>query len=63
MVEDMNRSAAPVHLVERMARQQYAALSAPGRATALPAPGRATAQTNAERITSYDARIAIQRDG
>jgi uncharacterized membrane protein YgcG len=55
-----------------MARQQYTALSAPGgatalpapgRATALPAPGRATAQASAERITSYHAGIAIQRDG
>jgi uncharacterized membrane protein YgcG len=63
VVEDINSSAAPVPLVERMARQQYAALSAPGRATALPAPGRATAQASAERITSYHAGIVIQRDG
>ena len=63
VIEDINSSAAPVSLVERMARQQYAALSAPGRATALPAPGRATAQASAERITSYHAGIAIQRDG
>ena len=32
-------------------------------AAILAAPGRASAQTSAERITSYDARIAIQRDG
>jgi hypothetical protein len=63
VIEDINSSAAPVPLVERMARQQYAALSAPGRATALPAPGRATAQASAERITSYHAGIVIQRDG
>ena len=63
VIEDINFSAAPVPQVERMARQQYAALSAPGRATALPAPGRATAQASAERITSYHAGIAIQRDG
>jgi uncharacterized membrane protein YgcG len=31
--------------------------------TILAAPGRASAQTNAERITSYDARITIQRNG
>jgi len=66
VIEDITFSAAPVPLVERMARQQYAALPAPGRATALPAPGRATAlpaPASAERITSYHARIAIQRDG
>jgi uncharacterized membrane protein YgcG len=43
VIDDLTGSAAPVPLVETMARQQYAALSAPGRATALPAPGRATA--------------------
>jgi uncharacterized membrane protein YgcG len=32
-------------------------------ATILAAPGRASAQTNAERITSYNARITIERDG
>jgi hypothetical protein len=37
-----------------MARQQYAAL---------PAPGRASAQSGAERITSYAAWITIQCDG
>ena len=63
VIEDINSSAAPVPLVEGMARQQYAAMSAPGRAIALPAPGRATAQASAERITSYHAGIAIQRDG
>jgi uncharacterized membrane protein YgcG len=72
VIDDLTGSAAPVPLVETMARQQYAALSAPGRATALPAPGRATAlpapgrataQASAERITSYHAGIAIQRDG
>jgi uncharacterized membrane protein YgcG len=63
VIEDLNSSAAPVPLVEGMARQQYAALSAPGRAIALPAPGRATAQASAERITSYHAGIVIQRDG
>ena len=62
VIEDINLSAAPVPLVERMARQQHAALSAPGRATALPAPGRVTVQASAERITSYHAGIAIQRD-
>ena len=54
VIDDLTGSAAPVPLVERMARQQYAAL---------PAPGRATAQASAERITSYHAGIAIQRDG
>jgi uncharacterized membrane protein YgcG len=54
VIDDLTGSAAPVPLVERMARQQYAALSA---------PGRATAQAGAERITSYHAGIAIQRDG
>jgi uncharacterized RDD family membrane protein YckC/uncharacterized membrane protein YgcG len=63
VIDDLTGSAAPVPLVETMARQQYAALFAPGRATALPAPGRATAQASAERITSYHAGIAIQRDG
>ena len=72
VIDDLTGRAAPVPLVETMARQQYAALSAPGRATALPAPGRATAlpapggasaQTGAESITSYDARIAVQGDG
>jgi uncharacterized membrane protein YgcG len=63
VVDDTTFSAAPAPLVETMARQQYAALPAPGRATALPAPGRATAQASAERITSYHAGIAIQRDG
>ena len=63
VIEDINSSAAPVSLVEGMARQQYAAMSAPGRAIALPAPGRATAQASAERITSYHAGIVIQRDG
>jgi uncharacterized membrane protein YgcG len=32
-------------------------------AVILAAPGHASAQANAERITSYDARISIQRDG
>jgi uncharacterized membrane protein YgcG len=32
-------------------------------ATIFAAPGRASAQINAERITSYNARIVIQRDG
>jgi uncharacterized membrane protein YgcG len=63
VIEDITFSAAPVPLVETMARQQYAALPAPGLATALPAPGRATAQTIAEGITSYHAGIAIQHDG
>jgi uncharacterized RDD family membrane protein YckC/uncharacterized membrane protein YgcG len=63
VIDEVTGSAAPVPLVETMARQQYAALSAPGRATALPAPGGATAQASAEWITSYHAGIAIQRDG
>jgi uncharacterized RDD family membrane protein YckC len=54
VIDDLTGSAAPVPLAGRMARQQYAAL---------PAPGRATAQASAERITSYHAGIAIQRDG
>ena len=62
VIDDLTESPAPVPLVERMARQQYAALSRRA-CDALPAPGRASAQNNAERITSYDARIAIQRDG
>ena len=60
VIDDLTGTAAPVPLVESMARQQYAALSAPGRATA---QGSATAQGTAERITSYHAGIAIQRDG
>jgi uncharacterized membrane protein YgcG len=54
VIDDLTGSAAPVPLVERMARQQYAAL---------PAPGRASAQNNAEPITSYDARIVIEHNG
>src|SRR5258708_439625 len=63
VVDDLTGNPPPVPLVASMPRQHYAALSAPGRATALPEPGRATAQAGAERITSYHAGIAIQRDG
>jgi len=54
VLDDVTESAAPVPLVDRMARLQFAAL---------PAPGRASAQPGAERITSYAAWITIQRDG
>ena len=39
------------------------AITAAVLATMLAAPGWASAQTNAERITSYDARVTIQRNG
>ena len=55
VIDDLTGSAAPVPLVETMARQQYAALSAPGRATALPAPGRATALPAPGRATALPA--------
>jgi uncharacterized membrane protein YgcG len=54
VIDDATGSAAKVPLVETMARQQY---------TALPAPGRASAQAGAERITSYDARVTLQHNG
>jgi uncharacterized membrane protein YgcG len=45
-------------------QQHGGAASTPAGGTReLPAPGRAAAQASAERITSYGARIAIQRDG
>ena len=57
VIDDLTGSAAPVPLVETMARQQYTALSAPGRATALPAPGRATALPAPGRATALPAPV------
>jgi uncharacterized membrane protein YgcG len=54
VLDDLTGSAARLPLVNQMARRQWAAL---------PAPGRASAPAGAEWITSYAARIAILRDG